>query len=188
MRYRLPTDRLVNQLTPHYLPGRKYILFLQSLTYPLFTLNERFVAFAKEKQIEAGMTSQIIYFEWFLNRKFKKYLSCPAENIYIRESESIGVDMYHEQAQNAKPFTVWKENELVFTNNPEEEPREFFLQWEEKAVNQVSFTICVPEITIPESEFVYMLSFVVNTYKLAGKTYLIKIDSKELEPNKLTGR
>jgi len=36
--------------------------------------------------------------------------------------------------------------------------------------------ILVPQINIPEKEFVYMLSFVINTYKVAGKTYLIKID------------
>jgi hypothetical protein len=184
MRYRLPTDRLINQLTPHYLPGRKYILFLQSLVYPLFTLNECFIAFAEEKQIEARMTSQTTYFEWYLNRKFKKYLTNPEENIYISESTTIGVDIYHENAQNAKPFTVWKENELVFTNNALEKQREFYLQWEEKMINKVSFMVCVPEITIEEKEFVYMLSYVVNTYKLAGKTCLIKINSKELEPNK----
>jgi hypothetical protein len=184
MRYRLPADRLINQLTPHYLPGRKYILFLQSLVYPLYTLNERFVRFAKEKQIEARMTSQIMYFEWFLNRNFKKYLVHPEEDIYISESTSIGVDLYHENAQNAKPFTVWYENEYMATVHPEEEPKELYLLTEEKAINKVSFMVCVPEITIAEREFVYMLSYVVNTCKIAGKTYLIKINTKELEPNK----
>ena len=185
MRYRLPTDRLINQLTPHYLPGRKYILFLQSLVYPLFTLNERFVAFAKEKQIDARMTGQVMYFEWYLNRKFKKYFVNPATAIYISESKSTGVDIYHESAAGGKPFTVWQENELVFTGNLLENPKELYLLWEEKAINKVSFVVCVPAITISESEFVYMLSYVVNTYKIAGKTYLIKIDSKELEPNKI---
>jgi hypothetical protein len=178
----------VNRLTPHYLPGRKYILFLQSLVYPLSTLNERFVAFAKEKHIEARMTSQILYFEWFLNRSFKKYFLDSAENIHISEGEKVGVDIYRENAASGKPFTVWQENELVFTGNPQEQPRELYLFREEKAINKVSFMVCVPAITVPESEFVYMLSYVVNTYKLAGKTYLIKIDSNELEPNKLTGR
>ncbi|GAB6013625.1 hypothetical protein, partial [Viscerimonas tarda] len=126
MRYRLPTDYIANCLTPHYLPGRKYILFLQSLVYPLSTLNERFVLFAKEKQIEANMTCQVMYFEWYLNRRFRKYFANREESIFIRESESVGVDIYHEQAQNAKPFTVWRENELVFTGDPQEEPREFY--------------------------------------------------------------
>ncbi|NDW10981.1 hypothetical protein [Dysgonomonas sp. 520] len=181
MRYKLPTDRLINQLAPHYLPGRKYILFLQSLVYPLYTLNERFIIFAKEKQIEARMTSQVVYFEWYLNRKFKKYLANPDESIYIKDSTSIGVDIYHENAQNGKPFTVWYENETVATVNPLEKPREFYFQTEEKVINKVSFMVCVPEINIPENEFVYMLTYIVNTYKIAGKTYLIKINTKEIE-------
>jgi hypothetical protein len=172
---------LINQLTPHYLPGRKYILFLQSLVYPLKTLNDRFVLLAREKQIEANMTAQVMYFEWYLNRKFKRYFSNPAESIYIRESESIGVDIYHENA-NGKPFTVWKENEAVFTGNLLENPREFYSAMEEKAIGKVSFMVCVPEVSIAESEFVYMLSYLVNTYKPAGKTYLIKINATEAEP------
>lgn len=57
-RYKLPTDRLVNQLVPHFLTGRRYILFIQSLVYPLKTLNDRFIEYAREKHIEARMTSQ----------------------------------------------------------------------------------------------------------------------------------
>ena len=33
--YRINTDRLVNQLVPHYLGGRKLILFLQAILQPL---------------------------------------------------------------------------------------------------------------------------------------------------------
>lgn len=183
MRYSLPTDKLINRLVPHFLSGRRYILFLQSLVYPLFTLNRHFVAHAKEKKIEAGMTSQTLYFEWFLNRKFKRYFNDSNESIYIHESTGIGVDIYFENAVNSKPFTLWYENELVFTNDPLEQPREFYFKAEEKAINKVSFMVCVPTIKgIEEREFVYMLSYVVNTYKLAGKTYLIKINSKEFEP------
>ena len=64
MRYKLPIDKLVNQLVPHYLGGRKYILFIQSLVYPLKIINDRFIDFAKERHIEARMTSQVMYFEW----------------------------------------------------------------------------------------------------------------------------
>jgi hypothetical protein len=185
MRYKLPTDRIINQLVPHFLSGRKYILFLQSLVYPLYTLNERFVAFAHEKQIEARMTSQILYFEWFLNYKFKKYFADKQESIYLSESTSIGVDIYHENAAYLKPYTLWYENEAVAVIDPNEKPREFYSASEEKFINKVSFMVCVPEITgVLEKEFVYMLSYVVNTYKIAGKTYLIKINTKELEPIK----
>lgn len=173
---------MANRLTPHFLAGRRYILFLQSLLYPLQALNERFILFAREKHIEARMTSQTVYLEWYLNHKFKKYLADPEDRIYIKESGTAGVDIYHEGA-GGKPYTLWKEGEAVNTPDERENPREFYYLSEEKAVNKVSFTVCVPGIHIEEREFVYMLSYIVNRYKLAGKTYLIKIDSKEIEPN-----
>lgn len=184
MRYKLPTERLINQLVPRFLTGRKYILFLQSLVSPLQTLNDKFVEFAKEKHIEARMTSQVIYFEWYLNHKFGKYITDPRDKIYISGSRTIGVDLYHESAKYGRPFTIWKNLEEAATvTNPEELPREFYYISEEKAINKVSFMVCVPPINIPQKEFVYMLSFVVNTYKVAGKTYLIKIDTEEVKPN-----
>lgn len=67
-------------------------------------------------------------------------------------------------------------------------PRPFYLLAEEKLINKVSLMVCVPPVTIPPRELVYMLSYVVNTYKTAGKTYLIKIDEDEYTPNKNTGQ
>lgn len=188
MRYKLFTDKLINRLVPHYLGGRKYILFLQSVVFPLQTLNERFAQFACEKMIEANMTSQRLYFEWYLNRKFSKYFANPLELIHITETVTLGVDMYHEKSQYGIPYTLWAENEEVETNNEKEHPREFYHLAEEKSINKVSFIVCVPEITISQREFVYMLSYVVNTYKIAGKTYLIKIDTKDIEPNNIVSK
>lgn len=182
-RYKLPIDKLVNRLVPYYLNGRRYILLLQSLAYPLQTLNGRFMAFAKEKHIEARMTSQVICFEWYLNYKFGRYLVDVSDRIFLSESVSLGVDLYHENAVHGRPFTVWKEGEAVLTGRPEEMPREFYYIAEERAINKVSFMVNVPPITIPTQEFVYLLSHVVNTYKVAGKTYLIKIDGEEIVPN-----
>ena len=175
MRYRVPTDRLINQLVPYYLCGRKYILMLQSLVYPLQSLASKFESFADLKHIEARMTSQVISFEWFLNYKFSQYFVNPTERIFITESESLGVDIYIESATNGRPFTVWQENEQIITSNPEEEPREFYGIAEERTINDVSFVVNVPQITITERELVYMLSYEVNRYKIAGKTYKITI-------------
>ena len=58
--YRINTDRLVNQLVPHYLGGRKLILFLQAILQPLNSLNIKWKEWADEKRIEAAMTSQVI--------------------------------------------------------------------------------------------------------------------------------
>lgn len=188
MRYDLPTDKLVNRLVPHYLSGRRYILFLQSLLWPLRRLNVQFKALAKEKHIEARMTSQIGYFEWYLNHKFGKYLEDSRDRIFIKESESIGVTFYHEGAENSRPFTLWYNGEEITAVKDEEKPRPFYLSAEEKLVNKVSFMVCVPPVRINTQEFVYMLSYVVNTYRIAGKTYLIKIDQQEIEPNNTTIR
>ena len=93
------------------------------------------------------------------------------------------MNLYHEGATVGRPFTVWYEGEQVTTNSDDENPRPFHLFAEEKAIAKVSFMVCVPSITIPTQEFVYMLSYAVNTYRTAGKTYLIKIDGEELKPN-----
>lgn len=87
MRYKLSIDRTVNRLVPHYLSGRRFILFVQSCLYPLQCTNERFRDFTKEMHIRARMTSQVIYFEWFLNYKFGKYIRDGKDRILIRDSE-----------------------------------------------------------------------------------------------------
>lgn len=186
MRYELLTDKLVNRLVPHYLSGRRYILFLQSLMWPLKTLNDRFQAFAHEKHLEARMTSQTMYFEWYLNYKFGKYLEDSRDRIFIQESHSIGVDLYHEDAAGSRPCTIWYNGEQITSDKAEEQPRAFYLNAEEKLINRVSFMVCVPPIRINTQEFVYMLSYAVNSYRIAGKTYLIKIDQQEIEPNNTT--
>lgn len=71
----------------------------------------------REKHIEARMTSQVMYFEWFLNYKFSRYFADSTDRIIITESTPLGVDIYRENAVNSRPFTVWKENEHVATAN-----------------------------------------------------------------------
>lgn len=188
MRYKLNTNKLVNQLVPYYLSGRRYILYIQSILYPIQALNDRFVTFAKEKQIEARMTSQSLYFEWYLNRKFSQYFQDINNSLYIKDSESLGVDIYHEVSDYGKPFTVWFENDIISALSDQEWPKELYHLAEEKIINKVSFIVHVPAIRIPEQEFVYIISHSINTYKLAGMTYLIKIDSNEFEPNKRISR
>lgn len=183
-RYRINTDKLINRLVPPFLEGRRYILFLQSLVYPLMTLNGHFMEFAREKHIQARMTSQVMYLEWYLNYKFGQYLFDKADRIFISETLPLGVDIYHERAVGGRPFTIWLQGEKVEVTDRQEAPREFYRKAEEKTVNKASFMVNVPPVTIPTQELVYMLSFVVNTYKIAGKTYLIKMDGEEIKPNK----
>ena len=134
MRYKLPIDRLVNQLVPHYLSGRRFILFVQSCLYPLQGLNERFRTFARERHIEARMTSQVIYFEWYLNYRFGKYLKDGRDRIFIRDSESLGVDLYHEKSEYQRPCTLWFNGEEITATDEAERPRPFYRLAEEKIV------------------------------------------------------
>ncbi len=183
MRYKLLVDRLVNQLVPHYLCGRRLILLVQSALHPLQALNDRFRLFTREKHIEARMTSQVIYFEWFLNYRLGKYLAAREDRIFLRDTSPVGVDIYHQAAEHARPFTVWYEGEAVATVRPDEQPRALHRTAEERTIGKVSFMVAVPRITIPQQEFVHMLSCIVNTYRLAGRTYLILIDGEEFEPH-----
>ena len=136
MRYKLSIDRTVNRLVPHYLSGRRFILFVQSCLYPLQCTNERFRDFTKEMHIRARMTSQVIYFEWFLNYKFGKYIRDGKDRILIRDSESVGVDLYHEGAEYQRPCTIWYNGEQIISDNDAERPRPFYLLIEEKPYQQ----------------------------------------------------
>lgn len=182
MRYKLDTDKQVNRLVPHLWGSRSFVLHLQSLLYPLQTLNDRFSSFAREKRIDAAMTSQVMYFEWYLNRRFSQYFTDAASKIHISESEMHGIELFHENDPYGRPFSLWYENEKVETDVEDEMPREIYYQAEEKDVSKASFYVCVPAVGIPQREFVNMLSEAVNTYKVAGRTYLIKIDNEELKP------
>ncbi len=146
--------------------------FIQSLVYPLKIINDRFIDFAKERHIEARMTSQVMYFEWYLNHKFGKYFADKNDRIYIQDSQIIGIDLYRESSKYGKPFVIWKDmKESELTDDPLEKPREFYFIMEEKAINKGKFHgVCSPNTgESHKKEFVYMLSSVVNTYKIAGK-------------------
>ena len=183
MRYRFTIDKAVNRLLPHYLAGRRFVLCVQSALAPLQNLSDRFRAFAREKHIEARMTSQVIYFEWYLNHRFGKYLADPEERIFLRDSQTVGVDLYHEGATRSRPCTIWYEGERIPTTDDDRMPRPFYHTTEEKLLRQVSFMVCVPALRIPAEEFVPMLSFTVDTYRTAGKTYLIRIDETQYRPH-----
>ena len=94
--YRINTDRLVNQLVPHYLGGRRAILFLQSCLQPLNSLNEKWKTWADEKRLEAAMTSQIILLEYYLNHKFNKYLLDRSKRIVVSDGVVNGVPIFWE--------------------------------------------------------------------------------------------
>lgn len=175
MRYYINFDKTINQFVPHYLGGRKLILFLQSLIHPLRSVNDSFVEWAKETRIEASMTSQIFKFEWFLNRKFKKYFLNGEGQISIKNGEKLGVAIYHQSADiaDADNLVIYHESEGI-------KSEALYYANEKTDESSVSFTVFTPQIDetlITREAYLAMMSYYIDKYRLAGKTYNIKFNA-----------
>lgn len=175
MRYYINFDKLINQLVPYYIGGRKLILYLQAIISPLRKINDEFVNYAKETRIEASMTSQIFKFEWYLNRKFKKYLT-GGGRISVHSSGSLGVPIYQEIADVSA-----EENMLLFRKDGDKVTRQLILYRSDEQTDNsnVSFVVSTPRIDtslISEKKYMAMLKYIVDKYRLANKTYIIKYE------------
>lgn len=174
MRYVINFDKTINQLVPHFIGGRRLILYLQALIKPLQILNDAFVSYAKEQRIETAMTSQIFYFEWFLNHKFSKYFLNGGQ-ITVKNGECLGARLNWESADVDKSddMLLYKEEEGV--NN-----LALYHSNEQTDGSSHSFVVISPAIDtklISQANYQAMLSYYVDKYRLAGKTYIIKFSS-----------
>lgn len=175
MRYYINFDKTINQLTPAYIGGRKLILFMQSLAHPLRALNDAFVEWAKETRIDASMTSQIFKFEWYLNRKFSKYFANQSNRIAITNVVPTGVPIYAESASITQ-----SDNMLLHMESEGIKDKPMYFQNEKTQGNSYSFIVHSPEINtslITIDAYKAMLSYYVDRYKLANKTYTITFNS-----------
>ena len=169
MRYRINYDKTINQLVPHYMGGRRLILYLQALVYPLQQLNDAFVEWAAETRIEACMTSQIFKFEWFLNRKFSKYFADPQARISIRNGGSTGVPIYY---QTEEPDTA-----VLYTEEENQDAPAFYYENETPVSLSYSFVVNAPApdtTKITQASYNSQLRYWIERYKLASKTYTIQ--------------
>lgn len=171
--HKINVDRLVNQLVPHYLGGRRLILFLQSCLKPLQTANDRWVEWVQEKKVEASLTSQVILMEYYLNKKFKKYFKDQDKRIIISDGTVPGVLIYFQSAgENISKFVLYNEDE-----NGKKQP--FQWQNEKSSSNDVSFIVFCPYVNtniVTEKELSGMISYVIDKYKVAGKSYRIEFN------------
>ncbi len=176
MRYYINFDKTINQFVPHYIGGRKLILLLQAFMHPLRAVNDSFVEWAKETRIEASMTSQIFKFEWFLNRKFKKYFLDGTARISIQNGVKLGVPIY---AQSADIAT--SDNMLLYhASEGARLSEQLFYEDERTDESSVSFTVCSPlidETLITREAYTAKLSYYIDKYRLANKTYNIKFNA-----------
>lgn len=175
MRYYINFDKTINQLSTYYLSGRKLILYLQALMKPLQDLNISFVEWAKETKIEATMTSQIIKLEWFLNWKFRKYFIDSSNLISIKNGQRLGVPIYNQSAD------ISKAENLLLKHESEGVRESTVLNYRDEKTdkNTCSFIVYSPQINsklISTEEYVAMLTYYVDKYKISGKTYRIKFN------------
>lgn len=176
MRYKINFDKIINQLVPFYLRGRKLILYLQAIMSPLRRINNEFAEYAKETRIEASMTSQIFKFEWYLNRKFSKFFASQGR-ISIKNSESLGTPIYHESANipQADNAHIHYHSEGIGSDN-----LVLYRSDEQTESSSTSFIVTTPPIDtklISEQKYIAMLKYVIDKYRLANKTYTIKYES-----------
>jgi hypothetical protein len=173
MRYDIHFDKVVNQLVPHYLGGRKLILYLQSTLAPLQPLNVSFAEWARETRIEASMTSQVFKLEWFLNRKFKPYFLDSRQTITIRNGAETGLPIYFQSADIVKG-----DNVLLYGEEEGKKKSAVLHHRHEKLdKNTFSFLVHSPDIDtslISREAYLGMLSHYIDKYRIAGKTYKIK--------------
>lgn len=169
-------DRIVNQLVPHYLGGRKLILFLQSCLQPLNSLNKEWKDWADEKRTEAAMTSQVILLEFYLNKKFSKYFKDKTDRIVLIEGSVKGVPVFYEGAKPEKSHLVLYQSEEPQSKNVA------FLYEGEKLVNgDMSFSVSCPDIDetkISKEELTSMITYHVKRYCIAGKKFNVIYESK----------
>lgn len=179
MRYSIDFDKLVNKLVPHYIGGRKLILYLQALLKPLQATNDAFRTWAEETRIEAAMTSQIFKFEWFLNRRFSKYFLDSSQRITIGSNiGSFGTPMYNENTSLVDPVHV-----RLYGQNESGTTSAFYNDGERTEAASCSFVVNVPPMDtakISQNEYLAMLKYQIDKYKLAGKTYIITINNETL--------
>lgn len=173
MRYSINFNKAVNRLVPYYVGGRKVILYLQSLMKPLQTINNAFADWATETRIEASMTSQVFKLEWYLNRKFRKYFADQAQRISISNGTKRGIPIYNESAD------IDKEDNLLLQFESEN-GKQTVMRWENETGEDItiSFIVNSPEINpslITTEKYTAMLKYVIDKYRTAGKTYIIKI-------------
>lgn len=178
MRYKINFSRVVNQLVPYYLGGRKLILLLQAMLYPLQKLNDSFSQWARDRVIEANMTSQIIKLEWYLNYKFSKYFNNPNERISIQNAVYTGVELHSENTSSA---IIHKSIRFEGESSAAEDNIVFYHSDEKTESNNKSFYVVSPAIDttmITVNEYLTMVSYQVDRFKTSGKTYEIRINNE----------
>jgi len=176
-RYRLFTDKLANMLVPVFIRGRSHVLWIQSLISPLNTINNEFQAFRVEKAIEASATSQVKYFEWYLDRRFSRYFLDSDNHIKIVHYVDLGVPIFNDGEIGEIENYIWDESEEAdwLAGPADEMPKPIYFEHESLTQIGANFKVVVPELNIPFADLSKMMSAEINKYVLGGRTYTISL-------------
>lgn len=174
-RYNINMAKIANSLISYQVTDRKRVLLNQALLYPIQSIADKFKLWVQETHIESAMTSQVFYFEWFLNRKFRKYFKDTLDAISIRDSENTGQPIFM-QSEEANHFLTAYESE----DGLKDELEPLYKTVENESDRAKSFVVFIPaNTTIPTPDLINMVKFYVDRYKVAGKTYEIKVSNNK---------
>lgn len=174
-RYNINLRKVANSLISPHIKDRSRILFTQGLLYPLQSVADKIRMWAIETHIECAMTSQTFYFEWFLNRKFDKYFVNKDDRISILTTSTTGTAIYHIGETDDDNFVVANEDESIDISA-------LYHPYDKEDELQYSFIVNVPKNNDNISDFDYLrqLNYWISRYKIAGKTYKIIINGKDI--------
>lgn len=172
--YKVNTDRLANFLIPSIMGGRKNVLWMQSLLYPLQVINERMQSFFNERIIDSCVTSQVGWFEWYLSEKMKNHFVDPNDMIRIVHYTDNGVPFFYPNEIGLIPYVVYLQGENTDAAIPYEKPKPLEFKNERTSTINSSFLVLVPPIKVSENVFNSEIQYHINKYRIGGKTYKIK--------------
>jgi hypothetical protein len=115
------------------------------------------------------MTSQVILFEWYLNRKFKQYFANVDYVITIDSARTIGTPLFF-GTENINDMVLYQQSEGV------QEPTVLYYDGNTVQYDK-SFVVEVPYPNtnlIEESVYIANITYYINKYRLTNKTFEIK--------------
>lgn len=174
--YNLFLDKLINDLTPSFLRGRSHLLWIQSTLFPLQNINDEFRGYTDDKIIEANMSSAVLHFEWYLNRKFGAYMANENEKIKLSHYEDSGTLFFNDGDVGELPNVAWDISDDWSSAPVAEQPQPLYSMLELIAMLPASFKVTVPVLNslLDVTKFNIIMKAEIEKYRLAGKTYIIE--------------
>lgn len=157
---RISLDSYIYQYLPPHKRTAGRVEFLNTLLDPFKTINEEWITFRDQAVTAAYVTAETISLEWYLNELFDP----TNREIYIETNEGAGVPI---------GLRATEPDEMIPIGLRATEAADMYaipLKGETSQLERASFGVFIPEaLEAKENEIIG----VVNSYKLAGKTFKI---------------